>query len=185
MDLTDVQTALKTWVSGATGIDTRWANQDAPRDAYPFCVLTVSSLENVGQDTTSLVYDAVDREYDVCVSAHRRLVLNVQVFADTQRPASDARMYLEAANLSLRKPSVRQALLDDNIALVSAGNAVNLSQAIGGVQESRWSQDFTFNVAYEWTGLAGEDVETVESIETVLVDNESVDPAESITITVA
>ena len=185
MDLTAIQTALHTWVSDATGIDTRWANQDAPRAAYPFCVLTLNSIEPIGQDTTSLVYDAVDREYDVCVSAHRRLVLNVQTYADTQSPDANARLWLEAASLSLRKPSVRRALTAANIGLVSAGNAVNVSRAIGGLQESRWSQDFAFNVAYEWTGLAGETVETVEQIETVEITNELPDPDEQSTITVA
>lgn len=183
MDLTDIQAALYAWVSTATGIDTRWAHQEAPREAYPFAVLDITSLQNQGQDTTELFFDEDDEEFDVSVLARRELILNVQVCTDSVRPANNARMYLEACNLSLRKPSVRDTLMAADIALINVSDALNLTQVIEGNYESRWSQDFRFNVTYEWTGLPGSTQETVDQIATVTADNGLEDPPVELTIT--
>lgn len=38
-----IEDAIYTWFNGQTGIDTIWANQNAPRPAYPYAVLNIDS----------------------------------------------------------------------------------------------------------------------------------------------
>ena len=177
-DWSTIYNALHGWVQNSSGIDSVWANQNAPRQQYPFAVLNVLSVEPQGQDSTYTELN-VGGSLDVCVVGRRELTLNVQTHSLCQKPDENARFYLERVNMSLRMPSVQQALRAANIGLVRAGALVQLDREIEGVWESRWSQDFTFHAIVSYEPEAGESIEVIEKVE---VTDEIPDPDEELLI---
>lgn len=119
MDWATLQPALRSAVSNALGITTIWADQNAPRPAYPFAVLSIVAEAPVGVDEVRYSDgDAGGGKLSATVNGLRTFTLSCRVHTLSQQPTASARYYAGLWRLALRKPSVRAALRAAGMAVV-------------------------------------------------------------------
>lgn len=151
--------AIHNWYSTATGIETIWADQSAPRPEYPYAALNIIS----GPLTESPVweqrhtYDATRPNgeqivWESCVPC--TFVIGTQVYVtvpDSRDPFYNATQYAARAQAALSVPAYRVDFAAASIAVVDKGTVTNIDEVIDDAYVSRSSMDVTFRAALSVT----------------------------------
>lgn len=103
----EVEQALVDWASDMTGLETVWAEEDAPQPDRPYVLLdwTVPP-STVGEDYWSYEENTATKEVDRVLEGVRRSVLTVKVLASSTRAGENANYYVDLLANSLDSDSV-------------------------------------------------------------------------------
>jgi hypothetical protein len=155
---TTIHDALHDWLSGALGIATIWAEQDAEQPPYPFAVLNIVAgpTKVAGQDEQRITFDGgqpAGEEVGIEVAGLREITVSCQVLAaasSTTAPQDQSRVardLLSRAQSSLVLPTVIEALRVAGLAVIEEGAVQNVSEVVEDSWIGRASMDVRFWVA--------------------------------------
>ena len=168
MNWTTIKNALHLWAETQTGISFAWADQDAPRLAYPYGTLKIMSSQGVGADEVRRTFNVGNDNLDTQVQGPRQFVLHLEAFSED---TGAAQPYIDTLRDSLRLPSVRAAFFTANIGVIRPETALDIGAIVGGENESRWGLDVQFAGSATITDTATDYVKTVEITGTVSGNN--------------
>lgn len=150
-----VEDALHDWLSGATGLTTIWAQQDAPRPAYPFATLSIIAgpTRVGGVDEIRYTYDSgqpLGQEVEIEAAGLREITVSCQAFVaagTSQTQNRVARDTMCKAQSSLGMPSVQAALRAAGLSVIEEGVVQNASAVDEDTWIGRASMDVRFRLA--------------------------------------
>lgn len=163
MNWATIQNAVQAWFTSATGIVTIWADQNAPRPAYPFAVLNVISETALGQDEVRYTLNAATGKLDPVVCGNRLLTVSCQVHTRTPAPNTSPRHYLSLARTSLKKSTVLDALKIAGLAVVRAESVQINDQDVEGAWVYVGLMDIQFAAADNVADTSSDYIETVQA----------------------
>lgn len=103
----DVEQALVDWATDMTGLETVWAEEDAPQPTRPYVLLDWNVPPYpVGIDYFSQEEVAATKEIDQVLEGVRRSVLTVKVLSSSTRAGENANYYLDLLANSLDSDTV-------------------------------------------------------------------------------
>lgn len=138
MDLATLQTALVTWVKGATGLeDVYMADQNGPsidtQGEDPWATLRLAQLVSpAGGDEVTRADD--DTQLAITVRSFPVLVVGLQTYSPKAAGTNSALDLAAQCRLALSLPSVRRAL---SVAGMSLGS-IGVVSAVPVVMETKW-----------------------------------------------
>lgn len=142
-----IENAIHAWVLAATGLAASkvvWRNQNGPRPARPFIVLSLGGVQEVAtpwiqnQDTPSPAPPGEEITYSV--RGVERLRVTFECFTDTTTGSSSAIDYLRLVRGKLNMPSIRSALWAAHVGVATFGDVLvldfleNSAQQLGRAQ---------------------------------------------------
>ena len=136
-----IQGALYAWAAAAMGIPVWWADQDYPRNAFPYARLRITSDVPIGQDEVRYEDPGADADLNQFVTGQRQFVLSIQVFARSKWPTQNARFYLSKLRDTLKAPAGLALLAPADVKILGVEDSQDLSQLADGAMESRASLD--------------------------------------------
>lgn len=170
MDWSTFNNAVQSWFATATGLTCIWANQGAPRPAFPYGVMNIIAHRNIAQKSVAYTYDEeADPGEDINVAINRHMVVTVscEVLAkpSTQGQSlshsTNAAYYISLAEDSLSKDSALSLLRASNIAYIDNEAPADLSGLVAGEMVSRCKMDVHFNAVSITTDTAISWINTV------------------------
>ncbi len=172
MEWATIADAIVAWITTELpGVTVRWADQNAPRSTYPFCVLNVIAERQLGQDEQRFTLNEDTGRLDPSVCGQRVFTVSIQLHAlppslpttSTAFWSASPRAKMSALRASLSKLTVLTALSAAGIAVVQAGD----SQTLDRVAEGRWILvsvlDVQLGAAVNVTDDSTDYIETVDS----------------------
>ena len=141
MDISAIQTTVKTWVASVTGAPTHWRNQVdnvmVPKLPARIELEGPNNIEPVGEDEV-VWEDAVDDD-DLPVSnptvvGRREFDISVRVVSRSQAGNKSAQFWLELIRAALRRPSAIKTFDDAGLAVLTMGKGVLFDAPF----EERW-----------------------------------------------
>jgi hypothetical protein len=160
--------AIHTWYKTETGLTVAWTKQPRmPQLAKPYGTLSVlSGPFKVGSDRIRKHWDPDEGDGGMIrrwVEGEREFVVQCKVYCDDVAHASHARIYADAAQTSLSKPSVIKTLAEADLAIINVMQVVDVS-AIAGID---YEQVCSFDVRFR-TSISVED-EAIINIERAIL----------------
>ena len=158
-DLTIIQRAIHTWVSGETELKTIWYNPNAPRPATPYALLSTLTGSVKTGFTDDLKYVSGDT---YSISGQRTLSFSIKVIGEGAVHA------VSSLQSSLEKPTVLEALRASGLAVWDSGSVQSIPEILETGIEERANLDVLFGVLSSVTDEVGfiEEVEVEEAIYT-------------------
>jgi hypothetical protein len=146
--------AVHNWYSEATGLQTIWQDQSAPRPDYPYASLIIISGPTpdspVWEQRTT--FDASrpleEIEFNACVPC--TFTIGTQVYVtvpDSRDPSQNATQYAARAQAALNLHTYRADFRAASIAVVDQGTVNNIDEIIDDAYVSRASMDVIFRAA--------------------------------------
>lgn len=155
IDMETFRDAIYTWFRDATGLETIWSQQSAPRPDYPYGTLLIMSGPTPASPTWEIRYStdlgrAAGTEVEEEAVVPCTFSISCQSFVgmpDGRSPDNDAELYMDRALGSLALPSVRAFLRESNISVLRPGQVNNISSIIGESFVSRAGMDVLFGAS--------------------------------------
>lgn len=149
MDWLTAKNALKVWVAAGTGLTAVWRDEANTFVMKPLAKLNIIASSQVGEDEIRWEYQSGEpdplKQMQPTFAGNREFTLSVLVESRDQRPDKTAWHYLELLRTSMKKPTLRAALLAAGIAPIDAEGIVELDSTYDDRVESRCSMDIRFN----------------------------------------
>lgn len=167
MQFQTYSTALQSWVeTQLPGVTAQFKNQRGGWQSKTRARLRLKSSRDLGVDELRHVQDVslpAGADLVPTVSGLRLLTLSITLQTRDQSPDATARWHLEKLRTSLRKPSVKAALLAAGLAFTTAESVVPLDRWVDERIESQAAMDVHFNAVVNErdTAEAGSFVEKV------------------------
>lgn len=150
--------AVHTWCSGATGLQTIWADQSAPRPPYPYALLDIISgpIADNPQWELRHTFDAtrVGEEIEFSACSLCTFTVDAQFFVpltDSRNPNFASRQYAAKAQGALALPSYLAALRASGVSVLNRGSVSNLNEVIADATVSRSNVNITFGASLNIT----------------------------------
>lgn len=145
-----VQSALYQWLASSTGLMVTWANQDAPRPAYPYATLHIPELVRHGPQWELREYDAVNDNVTVQTFADMRFTLTSQIHVLPEQSndvTMNALALMTSAMAQLRSPAQQELWVAANLSIGVEGTAQDASVEFNDTMINRVVLDTEFHVA--------------------------------------
>ena len=175
LDFGAIETAIATWLAGATSLPRVDVgdvaarivvrNDKVPQPPPPYLTFHVPMPLGSGDpDEVRQSHDpaaAAGAEVVYTIRGERQFVCSVQAFTEAAVGGTDfegnrtAKAYLEDARIALRKPSVRAALHAAGLSVVSIEGAADFSARLGAVGQGRATLDVRFRCVDSATDTTG------------------------------
>lgn len=164
INMSDFEDAVHTWFVNATGLQTIWTNQSAPRPDYPYASLNVTAgplpVSPIWElrDSTNLSRPAGQEiEFIGCVPCTFTISCQTYVVLDAANdPNYNALDYMVRAHGALSLPSFLSALETAQISVVDRGQVGGLPEEIvNDAYVSRSNLDVTFGASLNAKEYAG------------------------------
>lgn len=154
LDIDAIEDALRAWAAGITGIETIFANLNAPRPITPYVLIHV--LQNIPIGTrearTTL---KVDESTDVDYSNVELLSVSINVYY------SNAYKLATKLKDSLGRVTVTDQLFAAGLGYSRAGNVQDIPEIIN----KQWEERGQFDCFFFTRSLDEENIETIQSTE--------------------
>jgi len=149
MNWSTIQSGVKAWAEGTTGLTAYWRNQQVPAfTPKPFILLQIIATSKVDVDSLDYVYDNTQpptEEMVPTLSGYRKITVAMTVVSRDQTANFDAINYLELARAGLNQPQYSETLTNAGLALVWTSQGISLQDAIvDNRYESRAAMDIIF-----------------------------------------
>lgn len=153
MNFETIENALATYVTDSTGLRAVWLNQVRPNMPRPYALLHKIAFPTIGHD--EIRYEEVDVDpgagvtiqLEPTICGSRQLSVRIQFVSRDQRAGQDGPFYVERAMISLKRPTIKEALQEAGLAFVSMRAILNQDEVFDDRYESIASLDLIFNVA--------------------------------------
>lgn len=147
IDWRDVRHAIWDWFSAATGLETIWADQNAPQPSYPYASLNLiaGSIPMGARDEEQWTTDG-----GVRIVGQRDLTVSCQVHAGPKREALrtiDALALVHEAISSLARPDVKQSFAEAGLGVRERGTPQSIDILVGADWISRQNFDLRLGLA--------------------------------------
>lgn len=166
-----VQDAIRAWVKTASGLADGaviWSHQDGPRPSRPFMTVRLTAITATGDDWVESLYDGdrpAGQEIEKRVTGTREITVSVQAYTGSSTGSSTATALLTKVQIALALPSIRAALNDAGIGVLSRGSVTDLSAVLEDKFEGRAALEARFTTTDDISEYIGY-IETVEVTET-------------------
>jgi hypothetical protein len=163
ISMSDFEDAIHTWFVNATGLETIWVNQSAPRPDYPYASLNITAgpipVSPIWElrDSTNLSRPAgTEVEFIGCVPCTFSISCQTYVnLENANNPNYNSRDYIIRAHGALSLPSPLALLQAAQISVVDRGTVTNLDEVINAAYVSRANLDVTFGASLNAIEYAG------------------------------
>lgn len=153
VDWDTLEDTWQSWFSSTTGLVTVWANQDAPRPAFPYATLDIPIiLKTGGPGERRWVYDsgaAAGEEIVFTITSNMQVTLSCQIHVlpiQSDIPACHARALMSAALGSLNTLTQQSAFNAVMVAVADIGEILDISEPFEDTMINRTQMDVTFTV---------------------------------------
>ncbi len=154
INITDIEDALYTWVSGVSGITTIFAKSNAPRPTVPYVTIDIiqaTPLSIAEPMYTLLVDDSIDVDY----STVEDVFVSINTFYE------DAYQTATKLKDSLARVTVTDALFAAGLGYLRATSVNDMDTEI----DSQWERRGQFDCFFSTRSLDEENIETIQKIE--------------------
>ncbi len=157
-----VENAWQTWFSSTTGLVTVWANQDAPRPAFPYATLDIPIIVKTGgpgeRRFTTDLGAASGEEITVTTVSNLQATLSCQIHVlpiQSDIANCHARALMTAALGSLNTLAQQAVFNAIQVAVAGLGEILDISEPFEDTMINRTQLDVTFTVGMCVTETTG------------------------------
>lgn len=154
LDIDAIENALRVWAAGITGLETIFANPNAPRPTSPYVLIHVFQNAPIGTREAGATLK-IDESADVDYSNVELLSVSINVYY------SNAYKLATKLKDSLGRVTVTDQLFAAGLGYSRAGNVQDIPEIIN----KQWEERGQFDCFFFTRSLDEENIETIQSTE--------------------
>lgn len=148
VDWNTIRNTIHSWAAAKSTLGVNkifWANQDNPRQPYPYGVLNIISDRTLGPGQSEYKYNVGTNLLDRTHYVYHMFTVSFQIYGKT----FNARDYISLALAGLSAPDVQQSFSAVKLAYTRYSGVLDLSGVISGVYVNHMTVDIEFSAVFD------------------------------------